>query len=75
MVEAVFEDIGIKQKVFADLDRVAKAGAVLASNTSYLDLDTLARSVERPQAVVGTLSCAGECHAPRRSGARRRDLA
>ncbi len=54
VVEAVFEDIGIKQKVFADLDRVAKAGAVLASNTSYLDVDTLARSVERPQAVVGT---------------------
>ncbi len=53
-VEAVFEDIGIKQKVFADLDRVAKAGAVLASNTSYLDVNTLARSVERPQAVVGT---------------------
>jgi 3-hydroxyacyl-CoA dehydrogenase len=53
VIEAVFEDFSIKQQVFANLDRLAKDGAVLASNTSYLDIDALARSTARPQTVVG----------------------
>jgi 3-hydroxyacyl-CoA dehydrogenase len=53
VVEAVFEDMGVKQDVFGRLDRLVKAGAVIASNTSYLDIDALARSTARPQAVLG----------------------
>jgi 3-hydroxyacyl-CoA dehydrogenase len=53
VVEAVFEDMGVKQDVFGRLDRIVKAGAVIASNTSYLDIDALARSTARPQAVLG----------------------
>jgi 3-hydroxyacyl-CoA dehydrogenase len=53
VIEAVFEDMTIKQQVFAELDRIAKGSAVLASNTSYLDIDALARGTSRPQAVVG----------------------
>jgi 3-hydroxyacyl-CoA dehydrogenase len=53
VVEAVFEDMTVKQEVFGALDRVAKPGAVIASNTSYLDVDALARGTRRPQAVVG----------------------
>jgi 3-hydroxyacyl-CoA dehydrogenase len=53
VVEAVFEDMGVKQDVFGRLDRIVKAGAVIASNTSYLDIDALACSTARPQAVVG----------------------
>ena len=53
VVEAVFEDLALKQKIFTALDRIAKPGAVLATNTSYLDIDALARSTARPDAVVG----------------------
>lgn len=53
VVEAVFEDMAVKTAVFAELDRVCKPGAVLASNTSYLDIDQLARTVSRPQDVIG----------------------
>lgn len=53
VVEAVFEEMGVKKAVFAELDRVCKAGAVLATNTSYLDIDEIAASVSRPQDVVG----------------------
>jgi 3-hydroxyacyl-CoA dehydrogenase len=53
VVEAVFEDMGVKQDVFAELDRIVKPDAVIASNTSYLDIDALARGTARPQAVVG----------------------
>jgi len=53
VVEAVFEDMGVKKAVFAELDRVCKPGAVLATNTSYLDIDEIAASVSRPQDVVG----------------------
>ena len=45
--------MGVKKAVFAELDRVCKKGAVLATNTSYLDIDEIARSVSRPQDVVG----------------------
>ena len=52
-VEAVFEDMDVKTQVFAELDRVCKPGAILATNTSYLDIDQIARSVSRPQDVIG----------------------
>jgi 3-hydroxyacyl-CoA dehydrogenase len=50
----VFEEMDLKKRVFADLDRVAKAGAVLATNTSTLDVDEIARATKRPQDVLGT---------------------
>lgn len=53
VIEAVFEDMAVKQAVFTELDRVCKAGAVLATNTSYLDIDALAASISRPAEVVG----------------------
>jgi len=53
VIEAVFEDIEVKKAVFAELDRVCKAGAVLATNTSYLDIDAIAASISRPQDVIG----------------------
>jgi 3-hydroxyacyl-CoA dehydrogenase len=53
IVEAVFEDMEVKKDVFGKLDRLAKADAVLATNTSYLDIDAIARAVTRPQSVVG----------------------
>ncbi len=53
VIEAVFEDMDVKQAVFAQLDRVCKPGAVLATNTSYLDIDQLAVSISRPQDVIG----------------------
>ena len=53
VIEAVFEDIAVKQTVFAELDRVCKPGAVLATNTSYLDIDAIAASISRPADVVG----------------------
>jgi 3-hydroxyacyl-CoA dehydrogenase len=53
VIEAVFEDMAVKKGVFAALDRIAKPGAVLATNTSYLDVDALARGTSRPEAVVG----------------------
>ena len=54
VIEAVFEEMDLKKRVFADLDRVAKAGAVLATNTSTLDVDEIARATTRPQDVLGT---------------------
>ena len=53
IVEAVFEDMALKQQIFADLDRLAKPGAILATNTSYLDIDTIAAATTRPEAVLG----------------------
>ncbi len=53
VIEAVVEDLALKQSVFAALDRIAKPGAILASNTSYLDLDTIAAATQRPESVVG----------------------
>lgn len=54
VVEAVFEDMGVKETVFKQLDEVMKPGAILASNTSTLDLDKIAGFTRRPQDVVGT---------------------
>jgi 3-hydroxyacyl-CoA dehydrogenase len=53
VVEAVFEDMTVKKAVFAQLDSVCKPGAVLATNTSYLDIDEIAASIARPADVVG----------------------
>ena len=53
VIEAVFEEIGVKQKVFEQLDEVMKPGAILASNTSTLDLDKIAAFTKRPQDVIG----------------------
>ena len=53
VVEAVFEEMGVKQEVFRTLDRVAKPGAVLATNTSYLDIDEIAAATSRPGDVLG----------------------
>ncbi len=54
VVEAVFEEMGVKKEVFGKLDAVMKQGAVLASNTSTLDIDAIANSTKRPQDVIGT---------------------
>ena len=53
VVEAVFEEMDIKRKVFEALDRLAPAHAVLATNTSYLDVDAIAQTTKRPASVVG----------------------
>ncbi len=53
IIEAVFEDMAVKQAVFAQLDRVAKPGAVLATNTSYLDVDRIAAATRGPADVLG----------------------
>jgi len=54
VIEAVFESMALKKQVFAELDRVAKAGAILASNTSTLSIDEIAASTSRPEFVLGT---------------------
>ncbi|WP_367715725.1 3-hydroxyacyl-CoA dehydrogenase NAD-binding domain-containing protein [Nitratireductor sp. GISD-1A_MAKvit] len=53
VIEAVFEDMGVKRQVFTALDGVLKPGAILASNTSYLDVNEIAATTKRPQDVVG----------------------
>ena len=53
VIEAVFEEMGVKQKVFEKLDQVMKPGAILASNTSTLDVNKIAEFTKRPQDVVG----------------------
>jgi 3-hydroxyacyl-CoA dehydrogenase len=53
-VEAAFEDMQVKKEVFARLDRAMKKGAILATNTSTLDVDEIARATSRPEGVVGT---------------------
>jgi 3-hydroxyacyl-CoA dehydrogenase len=54
VIEAVFEDMDVKEKVFRTLDEVMKPGAILASNTSTLDVDQIASFTRRPQDVIGT---------------------
>jgi 3-hydroxyacyl-CoA dehydrogenase len=54
VIEAVFEDINVKQAVFEQLDAVMKPGAILASNTSTLDVNAIAAFTKRPQDVIGT---------------------
>ncbi len=53
VIEAVFENMDIKKEVFAKLDETVKQGAILASNTSYLDVDEIATATKRPEAVLG----------------------
>jgi 3-hydroxyacyl-CoA dehydrogenase len=53
VIEAVFEEMDVKKRVFAALDRIAKPNAVLATNTSTLDVDEIARATARPQDVLG----------------------
>jgi 3-hydroxyacyl-CoA dehydrogenase len=53
VIEAVFELMDVKQALFARLDAIVKPGAILASNTSYLDLDAIASATRRPESVVG----------------------
>ena len=53
VIEAVFEQMEIKKEIFGKLDRICKPGAILASNTSYLDIDEIAASTSRPQDVLG----------------------
>jgi len=53
IIEAVFEDMGLKKRIFADLDRVAAPGTILATNTSALDIDEIASATGRPEDVIG----------------------
>ena len=53
IIEAVFENMDVKKEIFGKLDKIAKPGAILASNTSYLNIDEIAASTSRPQDVVG----------------------
>ena len=54
VIEAVFEGMALKKQVFGELDRVCKPGAILASNTSTLNIDEIAGATTRPQSVIGT---------------------
>jgi 3-hydroxyacyl-CoA dehydrogenase len=54
VVEAVFEEMPVKKEVFAKLDAICKADAVLATNTSTLDVDEIASATKRPESVIGT---------------------
>jgi 3-hydroxyacyl-CoA dehydrogenase len=53
VIEAVFEEMALKKQIFGELDRICKPGAVLASNTSYLDINEIAASTKRPGDVLG----------------------
>ncbi|HEY8592856.1 MAG TPA: 3-hydroxyacyl-CoA dehydrogenase NAD-binding domain-containing protein [Sphingomicrobium sp.] len=53
IIEAVYENMDVKKEVFGRLDKIAKPGAILASNTSYLNINEIAASISRPQDVVG----------------------
>ncbi len=53
IIEAVYEDMAVKKDIFGKLDKISKPGAILASNTSYLDVDEIAASTKRPQDVLG----------------------
>jgi len=53
IIEAVFENMDVKKEVFGKLDAIAKPGAILASNTSYLDVNEIATATSRPQDVLG----------------------
>jgi 3-hydroxyacyl-CoA dehydrogenase len=54
VIEAVFEDIELKKTIFAELDGIMGEGAILATNTSALDIDAIAAATKRPEAVIGT---------------------
>ena len=54
VIEAVFEGMALKKEVFAQLDKICKPGAILASNTSTLNIDEIASATSRPPFVIGT---------------------
>lgn len=54
VIEAVFEEMDVKKAVFAEIDRLARADAILATNTSTLDVDEIAQTTSRPESVLGT---------------------
>jgi 3-hydroxyacyl-CoA dehydrogenase len=54
VIEAVFEGMALKKQVFGELDKICKPGAILASNTSTLNIDEIAQATSRPEAVIGT---------------------
>jgi 3-hydroxyacyl-CoA dehydrogenase len=54
IIEAVFESLALKKQIFAEIDAIAKADCILASNTSTLDLDEIAAATSRPNMVIGT---------------------
>ena len=54
VIEAVFEEMDVKKAVFAEMDRLARPDAILATNTSTLDVDEIAQSTRRPESVLGT---------------------
>ncbi|MCZ6591384.1 MAG: 3-hydroxyacyl-CoA dehydrogenase NAD-binding domain-containing protein [Alphaproteobacteria bacterium] len=54
VIEAVFEEMDVKQSVFAEIDRLARDDAILATNTSTLDVDAIAQATKRPESVLGT---------------------
>ena len=58
VIEAVFENMAVKQQVFRGLDRLCREDAVLATNTSTLDVDAIASATARPRSVVGSTSSA-----------------
>jgi 3-hydroxyacyl-CoA dehydrogenase len=53
VIEAIFENLDVKQDVFGKLDKIVKPGAILATNTSALDINQIATAVKRPEAVIG----------------------
>jgi len=53
IIEAVYENMDVKKEVFGRLDKIARPGAILASNTSYLDINEIAASISRPEDVLG----------------------
>jgi 3-hydroxyacyl-CoA dehydrogenase len=53
VIEAVFEEMGLKKEIFARLDQICKKGAILATNTSTLDVDQIAAATSRPEQVIG----------------------
>ena len=76
IIEAVFENMDVKKEIFGKLDKIAKPGAILASNTSYLNIDEIAASTSRPQDVRRpALLLAGQCDEAARGRARREDRA
>jgi 3-hydroxyacyl-CoA dehydrogenase len=54
IIEAVFENMALKKQVFGEIDKIAKAGCILATNTSTLDIDEIAGVTSRPEMVIGT---------------------
>ena len=53
VIEAAFEDLDVKKQIFGELDTIVKPGAILATNTSYMDIDAIAAVTSRPQDVIG----------------------